>query len=127
MAKVPGTMKPTEPVKPSPVRARTVWSSEQGDLRNRDLKAVVVSSLPPQQQTVTLRRESKGRGGKAVTLLQGLVLSETDLGALLKNLKQTCGSGGTLKDGVIEIQGEHREKIAEALRKLGYKVKVAGG
>ena len=120
-------MKPTEPVKPSPVRARTVWSSEQGDLRNRDIKAVDVSSLPPQQQTVTLRRESKGRGGKAVTLLQGLVLSETDLGALLKNLKQTCGSGGTLKDGVIEIQGEHREKIAEALRKLGYKVKVAGG
>ncbi|MGC1376515.1 MAG: hypothetical protein WA821_09835 [Anaerolineales bacterium] len=107
--------------------SRTVWSSEQGDVRNRQPKPAAVTSLPPAQQTVYLHRESKGRGGKGVTLLKGLALNEADLSALAKTLKQACGSGGTVKDGVIEIQGEQREKIAEALRKLGYKVKLAGG
>jgi translation initiation factor 1 len=107
--------------------SKTVWSSEDGDLRKQDEKKVILNSLPPQQQTIYLHRESKGRGGKAVTLIKGLVLSEGGLSALAKKLKQTCGSGGTVKDGVIEIQGEHREKIADTLRKLAYKVKVAGG
>ncbi len=108
--------------------SRTVWSSEQGDLRSKSQKpAAAVTSLPPQQQTAMLHRESKGRGGKGVILLRGLILSEADLTSLCKNLKQACGTGGTVKDGVIEIQGEQREKIAEALRKLGYKVKLAGG
>jgi translation initiation factor 1 len=56
-----------------------------------------------------------------------LALSADDLKTLAKKLKQECGTGGTIKDGIIEIQGEHREKIAEVLRKLGYKVKIAGG
>lgn len=107
--------------------SRIVWSSEQGDQRNKNQKPAAVTSLPAQQQTVALHRESKGRGGKGVTLLKGLVLSEADLTALCKTIKQACGTGGTVKDGVIEIQGEQREKIAEALRKLGYKVKIAGG
>ena len=106
---------------------KTVWSSEDGDLRKQGDKPAIVNSLPPQQQTVYLHRESKGRGGKAVTLVKGLALSEGDLSALAKKIKQSCGSGGTVKDGVIEIQGEHREKIADTLRKLGYKIKVAGG
>ena len=106
---------------------KTVWSSEQGDLRKKDDKPAILKSLPPQQQTVYLHRESKGRGGKAVTLVKGLVLSEADMSALAKTLKQACGSGGTVKDGVIEIQGENRERIADILRKLGYKVKLAGG
>lgn len=106
---------------------RTVWSSEQGDLRKEDNKPSPVKSLPPQQQTAYLHRESKGRGGKAVTLVKNLSLSEADMKALTKKLKALCGSGGTVKDGVIEIQGEHREKIAETLQKLGYKVKIAGG
>jgi translation initiation factor 1 len=59
--------------------------------------------------------------------VKNLVLSADELKSLTKKLKQECGSGGTIKDGVIEIQGEHREKIADVLRKLGYKVKVAGG
>ena len=96
-------------------------------MRKQDEKPAIVNSLPPQQQTIYLHRESKGRGGKGVTLVKGLMLSEGDLSALAKKLKQTCGSGGTVKDGVIEIQGEQREKIADTLRKLGYKVKVAGG
>jgi translation initiation factor 1 len=86
-----------------------------------------VKSLPPHEQTVYLHRDSKGRGGKAVTLVKKLVLSEGDMKQLAARLKQLCGSGGTVKDGMIEIQGEHREKIAEALRKLGYRVKIAGG
>ena len=106
---------------------KTVWSSERGDLRKQDEKPAVVNSLPPQQQTVYLHRDSKGRGGKAVTLVKGLVLSEADMSVLAKTLKQACGSGGTIKDGVIEIQDENRERISDILRKLGYKVKFVGG
>lgn len=106
---------------------KTVWSSDQGDLRKQSTSSGNDKSLPPQQQTVYLHRESSGRGGKAVSLVKGLVLSENDLKALAKRLKQDCGTGGTIKDGIIEIQGEHREKIADVLRKLGYKVKIAGG
>jgi len=107
--------------------SKTVWSSEAGDLRKKDDKPAIVNSLPPQQHVIYLHRESKGRGGKGVTLIKGLVLSEVDMSALAKKMKQVCGSGGTVKDGMIEIQGEHREKIADTLRKLGYKAKVAGG
>jgi translation initiation factor 1 len=106
---------------------KTVWSSEDGDLRKKEDKPTILKSLLPQQQTVYLHRESKGRGGKAVTLVKGLVLSEGDMSALAKALKQACGCGGTIKDGVIEIQGENRERIADTLRQLGYKVKLAGG
>jgi translation initiation factor 1 len=107
--------------------SRIVWSSEQGDQRNTNQKPAAVISLPPQQQIVALHRESKGRGGKGVTLLRGLVLSAEDMTSLCKTIKQACGTGGTVKDGIIEIQGEQREKIAETLHKLGYKVKLAGG
>lgn len=105
---------------------KTVWSSEQGDLRKNNNLATN-SSLPPQQQTIYLHRESSGRGGTPVSLVKNLVLSADDLKALAKKLKQQCGTGGTIKDGVIEIQGEHREKIAGILQKMGYKVKIAGG
>ncbi|MCX6082847.1 MAG: stress response translation initiation inhibitor YciH [Chloroflexi bacterium] len=105
-----------------------VWSSEEGDQRKIEKKpAAVRLSLPPQQQMIYLHRESKNRAGKDVTLLKGLVLTDADLTALTKTIKQACGCGGTVKDGVIEIQGEHREKISDLLRKLGYKVKIAGG
>jgi translation initiation factor 1 len=107
--------------------SKTVWSSEDGDLRKKEDRPVKVDSLLPQQQVIYLHRESKGRGGKGVTLIKGLILSEEDMSALAKKIKQACGSGGTVKDGVIEIQGEQREKIADTLRKLGYKVKLAGG
>jgi translation initiation factor 1 len=106
---------------------RTVWSSDDGDVRKRETARQNIRSLPPQEQTVYLHRDSKGRGGKSVTLVKNLVLSEEDMKDLAKNLKQVCGSGGTVKENVIEIQGEHREKIAEALKKMGYKVKIAGG
>ncbi len=104
-----------------------VWSSEQGDLRKKNAAGIRQISLPPAQQNIIVGRESKGRRGKAVTLVKNLVLSGDDLTALTKSLKQVCGSGGTIKDGIIEIQGDHREKIAVVMRGLGYKVKVAGG
>ncbi len=105
----------------------TVWSSEQGDLRKPKQDPAGTRSLPPQQQTVYLHRESGGRGGKPVSLVKNLVLSADDLKVLAKKLKQECGTGGTVKNGVIEIQGEQRERIAAVLRKLGYRVKIAGG
>lgn len=106
---------------------RTVWSSDEGDLRKKEQTTSHAKSLPPQQQTAYLHRESGGRGGKAVSVVKNLVLTDEDLKTLAKKLKQECGTGGTVKDGVIEIQGEHRQRMAEVLIKLGYKVKIAGG
>jgi translation initiation factor 1 len=109
--------------------SRTVWSSDEGDLRKKapQYRAGAEKSLPPEQQTVYLHRDTKSRAGKVVCLVKGLVLAEGGLNALAKQLKQACGCGGTVKGGVIEIQGDHREKIAEVLRKVGYRVKIAGG
>jgi translation initiation factor 1 len=104
-----------------------VYSTEQGDLRKRQPSAPQGPALSPTQQTAFLHRASKGRGGKVVTLVKDLHLSPDDYKALTKHLKQTCGSGGTIKDGVIEIQGDHRESIALALQDLGFKTKMAGG
>jgi len=111
---------------------KTVWSSDQGDLRKKKDLTPNPSperrgELPPQQQTIYLHRESGGRGGKVVSLVKNLILSEDDMKSLAKKLKQECGTGGTVKDGIIEIQGEHRQRMAEVLQKLGYKVKIAGG
>ena len=106
---------------------KTVWSSKEGDLRRKEQNPSNIKPLPPQQQTIYLHRESAGRGGKAVTLVKNLVISAENMKSLAKRLKQECGTGGTVKDGVIEIQGEHRERIAAFLSKMGYKVKIAGG
>ena len=76
---------------------------------------------------VRLRRETKGRKGKGVTLVDGLPLSADELAALAKTLKNRCGSGGTVKDGMIEIQGDHRATLQSFLQDAGYKVKLAGG
>ncbi|GAB4416974.1 MAG: hypothetical protein Kow002_03170 [Anaerolineales bacterium] len=96
-------------------------------MRKKGGQSASAKSLPPGKQTAYLHREIKGRGGKAVTLVKNLMLTEADMKALAKKLKAACGSGGTVKDGIIEIQGEHREKIAVVLEKLGYKTKIAGG
>ena len=110
-----------------PHKPAIVWSSEQGDLRSKRATPPPETTPPPRQQTVYLLRDSKGRKGKAVTLVKNLALPEHDLQALATQLKQACGAGGTVRAGMIEIQGEQREKIAGVLRKLGYQVKVAGG
>ena len=72
-------------------------------------------------------RESKGRGGKTVTLVRGLALDDAALVQLGKQLKAACGSGGTVKDGVIEVQGDHADKVLEWLRKQGHVAKRSGG
>lgn len=81
----------------------------------------------PDDGVVRLFREKGGRGGKTVTVVRGLPDSGAALEARLTELKRLCGAGGTLRHGAIEIQGDHRERIAERLASLGYKVKLAGG
>ena len=76
---------------------------------------------------VRLHRETKGRGGKAVTIIKGIPLAGEQLKALAKLLKQKCGVGGALKDENIEIQGDQRETLKTELEKRGYTVKIAGG
>jgi translation initiation factor 1 len=84
-------------------------------------------SLSPEKQTAAISRDRKGRKGKTVTVIRDLQLTPEDLQSLARLLKQACGSGGTVKEGAIEIQGDHREKIAARLRSLGYKTKFVGG
>ncbi|BBA36771.1 translation initiation factor Sui1 [Methylocaldum marinum] len=74
-----------------------------------------------------VRLETKGRKGKGVTVISGLPLDGADLERLCRQIKQRCGSGGTVKDGTIEIQGDHRERIMEDLSGQGWTVKRAGG
>jgi len=84
-------------------------------------------SPPPEKQTAIIRREKKGRSGKIVTVVSNLQLRPEELQALGRHLRQVCGTGGTVKDGAIEIQGDHRDRVAEVLRSLGYGCKLAGG
>lgn len=84
-------------------------------------------SLPPAEQTAHIRREKKGRGGKTVTVIMNLQLTAEDSKALATALKKACGTGGVVKEDVIEIQGDVREKVAAELQKQGYKVKSVGG
>jgi len=81
----------------------------------------------PKDGIVRIGRETKGRKGKGVTLIRGVPLNTTELQALGKQLKKQCGSGGTVKDGVIEIQGDQRERVLELLKNKGWVVKLAGG
>ena len=76
---------------------------------------------------VRVGRQTKGRKGKGVTIITGIPLNAVDMAALAKQLKRKCGSGGTVKDGVIEIQGDHREALVVELSGLGWTVKQAGG
>lgn len=111
---------------------KLVYSTSSGDRRkHNDTPSGPSRSVPPAQQNLKIMRDKKGRKGKVVTVISGLTLTLDDLKTLAKTLKTTCGSGGTAKnddDGQsIEIQGDHRDKVAEKLQALGYKVKFAGG
>ena len=115
-------------------KSRTVYSTDKGrlcpdcgvvkaDCRCRLLKA----STPEGDGIVRLKRETKGRGGKAVTLVTGLPDDPAALKKRAKILKQRCGVGGAIKDGVVEIQGDQRELIKSLLEAEGLTVKIAGG
>ncbi len=76
---------------------------------------------------VRVGRAVAGRAGKPVSVISGLPLAAGDLAALASRLKRLCGAGGGVRDGVIEIQGEHRDRLVEELRQLGYDAKRSGG
>ena len=76
---------------------------------------------------VRVSRENKGRGGKTVTLVEGLVMDAVALTSIGKQLKAACGSGGTVKDGVIEVQGDHVERVIAALQAQGLSARRSGG
>ncbi len=84
-------------------------------------------SLPEGDGIVRLHRETKGRGGKVMTLIRGVPLQGNELKTLAKALKQKCGVGGALKDGVIEIQGDQRDLLLLELTRRGFTCKKAGG
>ncbi|MCC2615199.1 stress response translation initiation inhibitor YciH [Aestuariibacter halophilus] len=100
-----------------------VFSTDGGRIKPTTPQA----QAPETDGIVRIRRETKGRKGKGVTTISGVPLQGEELKALAKALKQRCGTGGALKQNIIEIQGDHREVIKDALEQRGYTVKLAGG
>ena len=112
-----------------------VYSSEHGrhcpdcgkPLARCSCRDKKTQSGPPKDGVVRVGRETKGRKGKGVTVVTGVALGTGELGDLAKQLKAKCGAGGTLKQGVIEIQGDHRDTVVGLLQEAGFTVKRAGG
>lgn len=109
-----------------------VYSTSHGSMCPRCSRPVTqcacrVAPVSRGDGVVRVGRETKGRKGKGVTVVTGLALPVAELAALATRLKKRCGSGGTVKDGVIEIQGDHRDAVVAELTALGMKVKRAGG
>ena len=102
--------------------SRLVYSTDVGRVHEREQPQVTLTD-----GIVRIRRETKGRKGKGVTTVSGIDLPELDLKALAKQLKQKCSTGGTIKSGVIEVQGDHRDLLKKELEKRGHNVKLAGG
>jgi translation initiation factor 1 len=117
-------------VKPS---GGLVYSTESGRMCPGCRQPVAACSCktarlaPAGDGIAKVARQTKGRGGKCVTTVSGLALEPAALAALGKLLRSTCGSGGTLKDGVIEVQGDHGELILQTLIAQGYRAKRSGG
>jgi translation initiation factor 1 len=99
-----------------PLRPGAAWST-----------GLNAPARPPAEQQVRVGREVAGRGGKAVSVISGLVLDEVALSELATRLKKLCGAGGAVKDGTIEIQGDHRDRLVAELLKLGYQARRSGG
>ena len=111
---------------------RTVYSTEQGRICpgcDKPIKQCTCrkKTSPPGDGNVRVSRETKGRKGKGVTLIKGLNMDSAALESISKKLKIMCGSGSTLKRGVIEIQGDNIERILDYLIKQGVKAKRSGG
>ena len=107
---------------------KVVWSSTDGDLRNaRDPDKVRAREAARAGSRVKVRRETSGRRGKAVTTVSGVPLDDDGLKDLAGRLKKRCGVGGSVKDGVIELQGDHRDVVLEVLKADGYDAVLAGG
>ena len=110
-----------------------VYSTDSGRMcpicrqAKADCRCAVQAVRPAGDGIVRVSRETKGRAGKGVTLVRGLGLEPLALMTLGKQLKAACGSGGTVKDGVIEVQGDHCDRVIEMLKSQGHVVKRAGG
>jgi translation initiation factor 1 len=109
-----------------------VYSSESGLVKKTAVPAHAKTKqepakVTPNDGTVRLRRETKGRGGGTVIVISGIPLAGEALKELAGALKKRCGCGGTVKDGIIEIQGDHRDALLLELQNRGYRVKLAGG
>lgn len=109
-----------------------VYSTDQGRLCpgcNKPVDGCVCrqAEVPAGDGIARVRRETKGRGGKTVTTVSGVPLAEAELKELATALKRRCGTGGSLKDGVIEIQGDHVQLLLDELAKRGFKAKKSGG
>ena len=103
--------------------SRLVYSTETGRIKQpSESKPTAITD-----GIIRINRETKGRKGKGVTLISGFDLPPNDLKALAKKLKKICSTGGTIKDGIVEIQGDHRELLKSQLEKMGHTVKLAGG
>jgi translation initiation factor 1 len=113
--------------------ARIVYSTGVGSLcpncRRAVRECVCPKGVPGAPPSVAVRvgREVKGRAGKGVTTVRGLPMSAADIDSLATHLKKRCGSGGTVRDGVIEIQGDHRDAVVAELIKRGWPAKKSGG
>ncbi|MGA0805269.1 MAG: translation initiation factor Sui1 [Pseudohongiellaceae bacterium] len=112
--------------------SRPVYSTDQGRLCPGCSQPVAAcrcgrKTVVAGDGIVRVSRETKGRKGKGVTLVTGVALPDEELRLLGSRLKQLCGTGGTVKDGVIEIQGDHRDRLFEWFQQQGHKVKKAGG
>ncbi len=105
--------------------AKPVYSTTDGDLRKA--RDPVEKARLTGDGVVRVRRETSGRKGKTATTVSGVPLADGELKTLAGRLKKRCGVGGSIKDGVIEVQGDHRELVAELLRAEGFEVKLAGG
>lgn len=86
-----------------------------------------IQELPPAQQNLRVQASRKGRKGKTVTVISGFQAKPETLAALVKQLKTRCGTGGTVKDNEIELQGDRKQDVVQILTQLGYKVKISGG
>jgi translation initiation factor 1 len=106
--------------------ARVVWSSDDGD-RRKALEARNAAAPSLVGGRVKVRRETAGRRGKTATTVSGVPLGDADLRELAGRLKKRCGVGGSAKDGVIELQGDHRDIVVAMLRAEGYDVVLPGG
>jgi len=103
--------------------SRLVYSTDGGRVSEKPQN----TEAPTGDGIVRIQRSSKGRGGKTVSVITGVPLVGDELKSLAKKLKQVCGTGGAVKEGNIEIQGDHRDTLKATLEKLDYKVKLAGG
>jgi translation initiation factor 1 len=113
--------------------SRLVYSTEGGRVPGAEPPRPPVRAPAPKgaglpdDGVVRIVRDRSGRRGKVVTAVHGLPERGAALEARASELRRRCGAGGTVKDGVVEIQGDHRERVAQYLRALGYSVKLAGG